>query len=104
MGNPPGSVAPGSATTTRSPTAKFSAPHTMPRGAALTDVDRAPPHRLAVGVHLVLVRLDPAHQERTVDVMTGALDGLDLEAGGDQPLGERATVDVGRDVGMLAQP
>ena len=34
----------------------------------------------------------------------GPVDGLDLEAGGDQPLGELAAGDVGRQVGVLPQP
>ena len=34
----------------------------------------------------------------------GRVDGLDLEAGRDQPLGQLAAGDVGRQVGVLAQP
>ena len=55
-------------------------------------------------MRLVRERKHAAQDDRALDVVAGALDGLDLEPGGDQPLGQRATVDAGRQVGMLAQP
>ena len=62
----PGSTVPGSATTTRSPTAKFVAPQTMSRGSAFADVDLdRPDGLLELGELLDLD--DPADGQRTGD-------------------------------------
>ena len=60
IANPPGSTAPGSATTTRSPAAKLRAPQTMPRGSPAPDVDLAPADRLAVAGGELLELQHPA--------------------------------------------
>ena len=95
MAKPPGSVAPGRATTTRSPTAKLRAPQTMPRGRCRrADVDLAPADRSCRWTRSRSSNAsDPADDQRAGDVVAGLLDGLDLEAGGDQPLGQVAAGD-----------
>ena len=60
----PGSVVPGSATTTRSPTAKFVAPQTISRGFGFTDVDLHGTDRL-LEVGELLHLEDAADGERT---------------------------------------
>ena len=120
MANPPGSTAPGSETTTRSPTAKLCAPQTMPREAGTSrpphpseprgvvvlrpDVDPAPADDLAVLLRLVDVGQHPTDHQRTGDIGTGLLDRLDLQTGADQVLGQAATVEIVGQRGVVPQP
>ena len=80
----PGSVVPGSATTTRSPTAKFVAPQTMSRGCGFADVDLDGADRL-LELGELLDLGDAADGQRTAD-RADRDDLLDLVADADQRL------------------
>ena len=104
MSKSPGNRAPGSATTTRSPAAKLWAPQTMPRGSGSPDVHRAPVDRLAVAVLLGRELEDAADHDRALDVAAHLVDGLDLEPGADERVGQLPTGQVGGQGRVLAQP
>ena len=68
------------------------------------DVDGAPVDGLAVLLRLGLHGEHAADDERSGDVVAGALERLELEAERGQPVGEVLGGDVGREVGVLADP
>ena len=107
IAKPPGSTAPGSATTTWSPTAKFDAPQTMPCGSRSASAPTRTWHQRIVLPFFCgssLEREDLADDERTGEVGAELLDGLDLEAGADEALGDVAAGLPRGEVDELAQP
>ena len=100
MANPPGSTAPGSATTTRSPTAKLAAPQTIPRpgessapGTGLCSGPTSTRHQRITLPFFCGSGVESQHatdHDRPGDVGPGLLHGLDLEPRPDQRLTELA--------------
>src|SRR5690606_1833626 len=68
------------------------------------DADRAPAHGRAVGVGPLGEVERPPDDGGTGPVGAGLVDRLDLQPGTDQPRGGLTAGDVGREVGVLAQP
>ena len=100
ISNPPGSTAPGSATTTRSSTAKLRAPQMMPLTWSAPDLHLAPADRLLEPGQL-LDLADAPDDERAGDLRR-PVHVLDLEADAHERLGD--VVDTGQLAEQLGQP
>jgi len=68
------------------------------------DVDLDPANGLAVGLRLVGVAEDAADHERAGDLGAHRIDGLDLQTGPDQVLGQLPAAQAGGQVDVFGQP